>query len=407
MASVSVVYAFSPLSASGTNEDGASPTSLICAPNGDLIGTARAGGPHGGGTVFQITPAGDFSILYSFSGLRSLENTNADGAAPLAALVRGKDGRYYGVTSAGGDAGEGTAFALETSGKLTTLYSFSATEGLVNSNPDGAQPSAPFLLGKDGNLYGAASIGGDGGEGTIFRISPEGKFERLYAFGLSTDMQTNPDGGQPLGALVQGPDGILYGTTAAFGPGGAGTIYKIAPDAEFAVVHAFMQLDDNRENPDGAAPSVGLTAAGDGSFYGTTLLGGRRGTGTIFRVWPDGRFAQLYVFSAIKGRRLSNADGANPQGMLLLASDGNLYGTTRGGGEGGTGTIFRVTLEGEFETLYTFRALARDGTNLDGANPCGPLVEGANGDLYGTAAAGGPKGAGVVYEVHLSLRKTD
>jgi uncharacterized repeat protein (TIGR03803 family) len=396
------LYSFSALAANNTNSDGANPSSLAVAPNGDLIGTAQSGGAHGEGAIFKLTAQGSFRLFYSFSAVAGSMGANSDGATPLAALTLGSDGRYYGAASAGGTAGSGTLFAIDDSGKLMTLYSFSETMGSVTSNPEGAQPAASLLLARDGNLYGVARAGGQGGVGTLYQFSQSGQLHLLYSFDPSIDFSTNEKGGQPSSPLVQASDGTFYGCAARYGANGSGAILRMTPGGDVSVVHAFSLLDGKGSNPDGASPS-GLTLGADGSLYGTASLGGKRGTGAIFQISDDGKLTILYTFSGVKGKRHGNADGAYPQGPLRLASDGNFYGVTSGGGTGGAGTIFRISPAGVFETLYAFSAINSANTNPDGADPTGALVQGNNGMLYGVAAKGGARGTGTVFRITMPV----
>ncbi|HEX5323157.1 MAG TPA: choice-of-anchor tandem repeat GloVer-containing protein, partial [Capsulimonadaceae bacterium] len=122
-AKVTPLYTFSAVAADGTNSDGAKPSSITFEPSGDLIGTAKAGGSHAEGTIFKLTPQGQFRALHSFSALRGSQGANDDGAVPLSALTLGGDGLYYGVASAGGEGGAGTIFAISDTADLATLYS--------------------------------------------------------------------------------------------------------------------------------------------------------------------------------------------------------------------------------------------------------------------------------------------
>jgi uncharacterized repeat protein (TIGR03803 family) len=177
--------------------------------------------------------------------------------------------------------------------------------------------------------------------------------------------------GNSLGSLVQGLDGNFYGTNLA---GIAGEIFKITPTGAVTTVYAFNSTD-------GDYPSAGLVLATDGNFYGTTLYGGTStacstvGCGTVFKITPSGVLTTLHSFEY--------TDGANPY-ALIQGSDGELYGTTSGGGSGGDGSIFKITLGGALTTLHFMGS-----TGDDGYAPEAGLVEGADGNYYGTTAHGG------------------
>jgi uncharacterized repeat protein (TIGR03803 family) len=203
------LYSFTP------RPNGGWPTSgLVQGSDGNFYGTTPDSPPSLGGgdlgTVFQISSNGVFTSLYSFSG------TN-DGAKPYAGLVQGNDGNFYGTTAYGGANGFGTVFKITTNGMLTSLYSFGGTI-------DGANPMAGLVQGGDGNFYGTTAYGGSysgvTGSGTVFKIGTNGALTSLYSFS-----RTN-DGARPSG-LVQGTDGGFYGTTSSGGVGGAGTVFRL------------------------------------------------------------------------------------------------------------------------------------------------------------------------------------
>jgi len=177
------------------------------------------------------------------------------------------------------------------------------------------------------------------------------------------------DGAAPHAGLVQARDGNLYGTTSAGGDTGYGTIYRVTTNGTFSVLYSFTGRTD------GAAPNAGLVQARDGHLYGTTPGSGANSNGTLFRITTNGTFTTLYSFSG--------GDGNDPEGGLVQAADNNLYGTTSKGGSGTNGTVFRVTTDGTLTTVYSFT-----GWN-DGAAPNAGLVQASDGNLYGTTYRGG------------------
>jgi uncharacterized repeat protein (TIGR03803 family) len=217
--------------------------------------------------------------------------------------------------------------------------------------------------------------------------TPATSFTSIYSFCRQAHC---PDGNSPNGSLVQGPDGSFYGTTTTGSLSGDGTVFKISSGGALVTLHAFSGNDGNQ-------PSA-LILATDGNLYGTTVMGGAscsRGTGlcgTIFRITPSGTLTTLYTFCS----RTNCTDGFFPGAALLEGNDGNLYGTTEHGGIAGQcspygcGTIFRITLNGMFNTLYSFCPQANcQFLAPDGEYPLAPLVQGADGSLYGTTSAGG------------------
>ena len=255
---------------------------LVQAPSGDFFGTTYFGGANGsgGGTIFKINPSGVLTTLYSFCS----QVNCADGGNPYAGLVLAASGDLYGTTSCGGagfglcpDYG-GTVFTISPEGPLTTLYSFCSQFGCTDgSNPDGG------VLGYGGNFYGTTAGGGANGGGSIFEITPAGSLTTLYSFG--NPAQGVPAGGDdPYAGLVLGTDGNFYGTTEVGGePYGAGdgTIFKIAPEGTLTTLYTFCT---QANCADGAVPDSGMVQATDGAFYGTTTQGGTDAYGTAYRL---------------------------------------------------------------------------------------------------------------------------
>ncbi|MGA2190618.1 MAG: choice-of-anchor tandem repeat GloVer-containing protein [Steroidobacteraceae bacterium] len=373
--------------------DGSQPIAgLIQGTDGSFYGTASEGGANSNGTVFQITPGGTLSVIYSFCELASC----ADGAQPSGALIFGSDGNLYGTTAAGGANNEGTVFELTLGGTLTVLYSFCSQVGCA----DGAQPIAALVQGVDENLYGTTSAGGSSpspGYGTVFQLIPNGTLSTLntlHSFGMT-------DGDFPGAPLIQAADGNFYGTTQAGGAGtvkkpeGHGTVFQITPGGGFTNLYTFCP--GKGKCTLGAQPISGLVPGSDGNFYGTTATGGSykncaNGCGTVFEVTSGGALTSLVKFDS--------DDGDYPVGGLVQAADGSLYGTTAQGGavsfsvcEYGCGTVFEVTTEAKLKTLATFDI-------TDGDFPCATLLL-ADETLYGTTQAGGVKEGkpGTVFKV--------
>src|SRR5204863_365766 len=178
---------------------------LVQGSDGNFYGTTTVGGNYNGGegTVLKISATGVMTTLYLFTG--------DQGGGNLCGLVQSSDGNFYGTTAGGGNhGGFGTVFKISATGGLTTLYSFTGGK-------DGWSPLAGLVQGSDGSFYGTTIDGGsDGGQGTVFKISATGALTTLYSF------TGGQDGGFPSG-LVQGSDGNFYGTTDGGGVGGAGT----------------------------------------------------------------------------------------------------------------------------------------------------------------------------------------
>jgi uncharacterized repeat protein (TIGR03803 family) len=325
--------------------------------------------------VFRVSPSGSLTNLWAFSG-------GSDGAFTSAALAQGADGNFYGTTQNGGSNGWGNVFRITPSGSLTNLYSF-------DTPPAPAWPYAGLVQGSDGNFYGTTEFGGNTnggafyGRGVVFRISPSGNLTNLYSF-------SGPDGWAPYAGLVRGSDGNFYGTTYVGGlstncPNGCGTVYRMTPGGNLTNLWSFTGRTD------GANPYAGVVEGVDGNFYGTTTGGGTHGTGTVYRVSPNGGATTLWSFTG-------GSDGANPWG-LVQGSDGNFYGTTPAIGAGHSGTVFRITPTGNFTNLWSFT------NGSDGASPYAGLVQGSDGSFYGTTSelSVGPSKFGTVFRLMIPL----
>jgi uncharacterized repeat protein (TIGR03803 family) len=210
-----VLYDFGPTS--GT--DGQQPyATVILDSAGAIYGTTISGGTAGGGTVYELTPAGDGT--YTESVLHRFGSSAGDGQHPQAqiSLILDAAGNLYGTTYVGGTNGTGTVFKLTPSGEETVLYSFGGT-----SSTDGQDPDAIVTFDSAGNLYGTTTNGGTNGTGTVFKLTPAGVETTLYNFGPST----GTDGQNPHAEVVSDSAGNLYGTTLNGGAYGHGTVFKL------------------------------------------------------------------------------------------------------------------------------------------------------------------------------------
>ncbi len=367
----SPLYAFGPYV--GANSDADVPLGgLILATDGNFYGTASGGGAHGAGAVFQVTPAGVESIVYSFG-----DNGAGDGSLPAGNLVQGSDGSFYGTTIVGGSADQGTVFKVTSEGVESVLYSFTGAA-------DGAGPESTLVLDRDGNLYGTASGGGAHNDGTVFKVTPQGAETVLWSFSAATDGQA------PAAGLTLGSDGNYYGTTFKGGAHGSGTAFKITPAGALTVLHAFGSSPS-----DGVSVYAGLTLGRDGNFYGTTVNSVSNSGGTVFKLTPGGALTIVYTFTGAGAH--PTTDGAAPYGNLLEDDKGNFYGTTLEGGPAFQGTVFKITPAGTEVQLYAFSGPVAGGT--DGMGPDGNLIFGANGDLYGLTMGGGVNDLGTVFSL--------
>jgi uncharacterized repeat protein (TIGR03803 family) len=320
------------------------------------------------------------SLIVSGSGLAvpALSNVftfaadGSQGELPNGGVVQGTDGTYYGTAEMGGANNLGVVFKVNHDGT-----GFLIIHQFAGGAQDGAEPKAGLIFGQDGKLYGTTTQGGTNGVGTVFVIGTDGNgFQVLHSFTSATDGDT------PSANLVQGADGFLYGTAMFSGPNFDGTLFRMATDgSQFYEMHSFSA------GLDGSNP-VGLSQGSDGNLYGVANLGGTNSDGVVYRVAPnDGHFQVVHSFVG--------TDGNDPVGGVFQATDGNLYGTTSDFASisGGNGTIFEVAPDGSnFNTLHSF-------TGPDGLMPDSALVEGTDGNLYGTATMGGTNNVGTVFDI--------
>ena len=217
--------------------------------------------------------------------------------------------------------------------------------------------------------------------------SPAQIFTTLHSFCAQNDCT---DGAVPFAGLVQASDGNLYGTTFGGGANDGGTVFKITPDGTLSTLYSFCS---QQNCTDGGGPFAGLIQASDGNLYGTTGGGGTFGYGTVFKITPSGILTTLYSFCS----QANCADGASPRAGVIQASDGNFYGTTVEGGailncSHDCGTVFRITPSGTLTALHSFNG-------SDGRDPLGGLVQGTDGNFYGTTTYGGASDGGTVFKI--------
>ncbi len=265
-------------------------------------------------------------------------------------------------------------------------------------NTDGAYPFAGLVQATDGNFYGTTYNGGANNEGAVFKITPSGTLVWVYSF---CSQPNCTDGALPVGGLIQYSDGNLYGTAGYGGANNRGTVFKITLSGTLTTLYNFCNLE---ACADGSQPYAGLLLATDGNFYGTTLFGGKYTYGSIFEITSGGLLTTLYSFCPDKN---PCPDGARPSASLIQAANGGFYGTTQAGGANhnndcateGCGTVFEFT-GGALTTLYSF--CAQSGCT-DGQNPVAGLIQASNGNFYGTTEFGGANNNnGTVFKITAS-----
>jgi uncharacterized repeat protein (TIGR03803 family) len=478
--------------------NGADPSAvLIQGSDGYLYGTTEVGGTNGLGTIFKISPSGAFASLYSFTGA-------SDGAEPIPGLTQGVDGNFYGNTITGGTGGYGTVFQLTPSGALTTLYSFTdrsdggnpwgglmqSTDGnlygttqvggtygfgtvfrIAPNGPlsaiaqfesyNGANPSAAIIQGVDGNLYGTTLQGGAANEGVLFKLNMSGA---LQITGQPSDQSAYLGGSASFTVATSGGSPVFYqwqenGTNLVDGGNISGSttatlritnvtlddaaLYSVLVSnsvnsvlSDYAVLGITYSPPRITTQPASITRIVGTTASfsvsAEGDLplsyqwqeNGTNLVDGGNLSGSASNTLTLANltFANAGTYSVIVSnpvhavpslpatltvvsptapsasvatlRQFSGgSDGAFPYAGLIQAKDGNLYGTTIDGGTRFSGTAFRLSLNNAFLTIATFAG----GTG--GINPYGQLLQSANGNFYGTTFQGGTNGGGTVYRM--------
>jgi uncharacterized repeat protein (TIGR03803 family) len=330
------LHSFTALSGpSSTNSDGANPSAGLILSGNTLYGTAQYGGSSGKGTVFAVSTDGTgFTNLHSFN--------YSDGVNPTAGLILSGNA-LYGTANRGGSWNGGTLFAVHTNGTgFTNLYSFSVGGGGL--------PYAGVIL--SGNtLYGTAQYYGSLGDGTVFAVNTNGMgFTTLHSFtALSVPYTgTNSDGAWPQAGLILSGN-TLYGTAAGGGSSGNGTVFAINTDGTgFTNLYSFTALS-NSTNSDGSRPVADLILSGN-TLYGTAYQGGSSGNGTVFAVNNDGTgFTTLHSFTALSNS--TNRDGVYPHCGLILSGN-TLYGTALLGGNRGNGTVFSLSLPPPQLTIF-------------------------------------------------------
>jgi uncharacterized repeat protein (TIGR03803 family) len=405
--SIATVANIMPL-VSFNGADGANPRAgLIADASGNLLGTTLFGGAQNSGTVFEIAKtatgyASTPTVLVSFCALLNC----ADGANPAAGLVADDDGNLFGTTSTlGANGGGGTVFEIA---KTATGYASSPTILFSFNGADGAGPQASLIIDDDGNLFGTTRDGGANGGGTVFKLA---KTHSGYASSPTTLVSfcalpncadgANPEGGGA--SLIIDDDGNLFGTTAGGGANGNGTVFKLAKTHSGYASTPTVLVSFN--GADGAKPNAGLATDGDGNLFGTTFGGGANNAGTVFEVAKTRHGYASTPTVLVSFCALPNcADGANPEAAgLVIDANGNLFGTTAGGGANGPhGTAFKVAKmrHGYASTPTVLVSFCSMANCADGDIPEAPLIADAKGNLFGTTETGGTaNGGGTAFEI--------
>jgi uncharacterized repeat protein (TIGR03803 family) len=372
--------------------NGATPMymTMIEANDGNLYGTTIAGGANSEGVLFQMTLNGQLKIVYSFCSRAHC----SDGEQPYGGVIQGTDGNLYGTTAYGGFRFHpfGTVFKATLSGQLTVLHMFCAGGPVRGHCTDGSLPLDAPVEGQNGQFYLTTngSLPMDSGsDSTAVRTSSSGSLTVLCAD--REGCQAAGDLRETVSSLIQAKDGSFYGT-AGYGYQGNGTIFRIK-SGKVSVFHNFCS---KKNCADGQQPLGSLVIGKDGNFYGTTfgIVSDPWATkhGTVFSITPSGKLTTLYRFC----KQTNCADGAAPTSGLVEGTDGNFYGTTTIGGTNNDGTIFKITPQGVLTVLHSF-------SGSDGSNPVGGLIQASNHVFYGSTPAGGSDNDGTIFSLDVGL----
>jgi uncharacterized repeat protein (TIGR03803 family) len=326
---------------------------VVIGTNGNFYGTAPTVGTNFFGGVYEVTPDGVLAGEFFLNG--------TNGAAPMSSLIQGPGGSFYGTASRGGFQDNGTVFRLTPGGQIQLVAMF--------ANTNGATPLAPLFEGTNGWFYGTTFNGGTNGLGSIFAVNEAGLLSNVFSF-------AGTNGANPAAGLIQGTDGNLYGTTEYGGDNGLGTVFRLTYAGALTNLGSFSQQT-------GAFPG-GLAEEANGNFLGAAASGGPDLAGTIF---------ELNLFSALQGVfSFGITNGDSPDSPLTLGIDGNWYGAAELGGASGLGTLF-------FLSSNRFAASVIPFEGFNGSYPRSGLVRGPDGNLYGTTSQGGSNGFGVIYQL--------
>jgi uncharacterized repeat protein (TIGR03803 family) len=325
-----------------------------------------------------------------------------DGGNPSARLIADANGNLYGTGAIGGEFGDGCVFKLSASSNgtwtETILYSFSGS--------DGQAPDASLLFDSVGNLYGTTAAGGAYSGGVAFELSPSWSLPWsetiLHNFGNGTD------GSDPQAEMIFDAAGNLYGTTQFGGTGSGyqngGTVFRLTPSASGWTETLLYSFPGSYSGPDGDLPGGSVVMDASGNLFGVAQAGGQYGKGAVYELSPngDGTFNESIIHSF----NISNGD--LPNSTLVFDGAGHLYGTTLFGGnttacpDEGCGTVFRLTKTAS--NTWASTVLRELNKTTDGWEMVGPVAFDSAGNLYAAAQAGGYKGSGTIFE--LSPRAT-
>ncbi|HEX7414518.1 MAG TPA: choice-of-anchor tandem repeat GloVer-containing protein [Bacteroidia bacterium] len=380
--------------------------SLMQATDGMLYGMTSNGGTSNNGVIFKYNPT---TSTYTKNLDFATTGTSGSiaGSFSQGTLMQASDGMLYGMSYAGGGVsgggcGSGGCGVLFQYNPTTNVY----TKKFDFADTNGANPYGSLMQATDGMLYGMTNQGGTGGTcidgcGVLFQYNPATSIHTK-----KLDFAGTTNGSYPKGSLMQASDGMLYGLMPGGGTssicwGGCGVLFQYNP----ATNTYTKKLDFDSIN--GRGPAGSLMQASDGMLYGMTSGGGAStncsniGCGVLFQYNPA---TNVYT----KELDFTGAtNGQYPIGNLMQASDGMLYGMSVDGGvsggscgSGGCGVLFQYN---PATNVYTKKFdFAGTGATIDGSNPNGSLIQASDGMLYGMTSVGGANGKGVLFKFGIS-----
>jgi uncharacterized repeat protein (TIGR03803 family) len=347
-----------------TGTNGSYPTgSLIQASNGKLYGMTVGGGANDLGVLFEFDPiTSTYTKKLDFAGA-------ANGQYPYGSLMQASDGKLYGMTFLGGTSNAGVLFQFDpNTSAYTKKINFGGVGGLL--------PYGSLIQATDGMLYGMTQIGGSNFLGNIFQYDPVAStIINKFSFTGATN------GKNPYGSLMQASDGKLYGMTNQGGANNLGVLFQYDPAAS-----AYSKKLDFDGTTNGSKPEGSLMQASDGKLYGMTNQGGANNLGVLFQYDPAASaYSKKLDFAGA-------ANGSKPEGSLMQASDGKLYGMTNQGGLFDAGILF------QYDSSISSLTKKIEFGGVDGTNFSASLIQASNGMLYGTSKSGGIHNAGVLFQ---------
>jgi uncharacterized repeat protein (TIGR03803 family) len=342
--------------------------SLLSSAQSSIWGVTSSGGEFNAGVVFKTDASGNnFSLKHSLF--------RYDGDYPQSSLFQASDGKLYGMTSSCCTFDAFSVFFRFDPATLQYEKLYNFNDGIHGTTPNGS-----LIQAKDGKIYGLTSKGGTHNSGVIFELDPATKELKVrYNF-------DGASGNGPEATLMEAKDGKLYGMTATGGDKDYGVIFQFDP-----ATSAYVKKFDFDGMVDGGNPQGNLIQAKNGKLYGLTSMGGKEDFGVLF---------EYDLATSTYTRKLDfdgTTTGGTPNGSLLEATDGYLYGYTSGGGANNFGVLFQYDpASSQYKVKFNF-----DDTN-NGSAPQSALIQGKDGKLYGTTEYGGASGDGIMFQYDLS-----